>query len=371
MDKAWKNHVKDGQQEMRDIFNGDLLRNFIGGDKKAFGASTAGKYVFSLNVDFFNPNGNKAAGKSFSCGIMSVMCLNLPPDLRYQPENMYLAGIIPGPAEPPTACINNYIRPLVDNLLDFWYPGVQFSRTHRFRQGRTIICALVAIVCDLPASRKVAGFASHSREFFCSLCYCTRKKDGYGTTKYELWGRRNNTDCRNYAERWLNAPNAIAAKAVFNKGGLRWSELLRLPYFDLSQFVVVDAMHNLFLGLINFHFCDILGYRSPTAKNQQPEPSILLSFSDGWKELDEREQNSLKKLHKDLESHIAMELETNRQRWEKRFACYHIKALSFVCNELNLISRLMEDKRDYIGRLINWVRTPCRVILPSTDSGNL
>jgi hypothetical protein len=300
-----------------------------------------------------------------------MVCLNLPPDLQYQPENMYLAGIIPGPAEPPTACINNYIRPLVDDLLDFWYPGVQFSRTHQFRQGQTIICALVAIVCDLPASRKVAGFASHSHEFFCSLCYCTRKKDGYGTTKYESWHRRNNTDCRNYTERWLNALNAIVAKAVFNKGGLRWSELLRLPYFDPSQFVVVDAMHNLFLGLINFHFCDILGYRSPTVKNQQPEPPILLSFSDGWKELDEREQNSLKKLQNDLESHIAMELETNRQRWEKRFARYHVKALSFVCNELNLISRSTENKRDYIDKLINWVRTLCQVILPSTNSGNL
>jgi hypothetical protein len=376
MDNVWQNHVKDGQQEMRDIFDGDLLRNFIGGDGKAFGASTAGEYVFSLNVDFFNPNGNKAAGKSFSCGIMSMVCLNLLPDLRYQPENMYLAGIIPGPAEPPTACINNYIRPLVDDLLNFWYPGVQFSRTHQFCQGQTVACALVAIVCNLPASRKVAGFASHSHEFFCSLCYCTQKKDGYGTTMYESWLRRSGADCRSYTEKWWNTSNTTATKAVFNKHGLWWSELLRLPYFDPSQFVIIDAMHNLFLGLINFHFCDILGYCSPTIKNQQQEPAISLNVSDGWKEFNECEQKSVKKLQKDLESHVANEMETNRQKWEKKFATYHVKALSFICNELNLISQSMEDvqklaEQDYIERLINWVCTLHHVILPSTNSGSL
>lgn len=28
----------------------------------------------------------------------------------------------------------------------------------------------------------------------------------------------------------------------------RWSELSRLPYFDMCQMIVVDPMHNLFLG---------------------------------------------------------------------------------------------------------------------------
>jgi hypothetical protein len=41
--------------------------------------------------------------------------------------------------------------------------------------------------------------------------------------------------------------------------GVKWSELLCLPYFDPTRFVVIDAMHNLFLGLINEHFQNILG----------------------------------------------------------------------------------------------------------------
>ena len=361
MDKAWKNRIQDNEQEMCDIFDGSILQNFMGADGKRFGANTTvGQYVFSLNVDFFNPNGNKAAGKSYSCGIVAMVCLNLPPDLRYQPENMYLAGIIPGRAEPPTTCINNYICPLVDDLLDFWSPGVHFSRTYGFRRGRTVFCALAAVVCDLPASRKVAGFASHSHKFFCSLCYCTREKDseGCGRTDYDSWRRRGNTDSREYAERWRNAPNANTASAVFDESGLRWSELLRLPYFDPSRFVVLDAMHNLFLGLLHFHFCDLLGYRAPV-KQKAAEPTISLNLSDEWKEYEEGEQKSFKKILRYLESPMANELETNRELWHSRFMTCHVRSLSFVCKDLKLISPSVEGtkllKKDYVNILINWV----------------
>ncbi|GBB97640.1 hypothetical protein RclHR1_03020018 [Rhizophagus clarus] len=30
---------------------------------------------------------------------------------------------------------------------------------------------------------------------------------------------------------------------------VRWSEMLRLPYYDLIRHLVVDPMHNLFLGI--------------------------------------------------------------------------------------------------------------------------
>ena len=41
---------------------------------------------FSLCVDYFNPLGNKQAGKKKSIGLISLVCLNLPPDMRYKPE---------------------------------------------------------------------------------------------------------------------------------------------------------------------------------------------------------------------------------------------------------------------------------------------
>lgn len=40
-----------------------------------------------------------------------------------------------------------------------------------------------------------------------------------------------------------------AAREKFVKQyATRWSELSRLPYFDMCEMIVVDPMHNLFLG---------------------------------------------------------------------------------------------------------------------------
>ncbi|KAI6094027.1 hypothetical protein EDD17DRAFT_1754034 [Pisolithus thermaeus] len=40
---------------------------------------------------------------------------------------MYLCGIIPGLKKPSLEQINNFLCPLVNELLEFWQPGVFFS----------------------------------------------------------------------------------------------------------------------------------------------------------------------------------------------------------------------------------------------------
>ncbi|EJD51435.1 hypothetical protein AURDEDRAFT_56960 [Auricularia subglabra TFB-10046 SS5] len=40
---------------------------------------------------------------------------------------------------------------------------------------------------------------------------------------------------------------------IKRSNGIAWSQLLRLPYWDPTRFTVVDAMHNLLLGLIQYH----------------------------------------------------------------------------------------------------------------------
>ncbi|KJA14254.1 hypothetical protein HYPSUDRAFT_208847 [Hypholoma sublateritium FD-334 SS-4] len=32
--------------------------------------------------------------------------------MRYKPENMFLAGVVPGPHEPPLTALNHYLTPL-------------------------------------------------------------------------------------------------------------------------------------------------------------------------------------------------------------------------------------------------------------------
>ncbi|PBK80991.1 hypothetical protein ARMGADRAFT_855449, partial [Armillaria gallica] len=112
----------------------------------------------------------------------------------------------------------------------------------------------IAVVCDLPTAHKTAGFGSHTHNLFCSRCKCHRKVHGLGTTDYQNWEYRTNDECREFATTYAYCSTKKGKKDVFKATGVCWSELLRLEYFDITRFVVVDVMHNLFLGLIKEHF---------------------------------------------------------------------------------------------------------------------
>jgi hypothetical protein len=60
---------------------------------------------------------------------------------------------------------------------------------------------------------------------------------------------RDSTKHRQNAQNWRRCKSNAERERFVRQNGVRWSELLRLPYFDPIQFVVVDPMHCLFLGI--------------------------------------------------------------------------------------------------------------------------
>jgi len=83
-----------------------------------------GRLVFSLSADSFDPFGNQAAKQSYSATGLWMVLLNLPWYMRHLRENMYLAGVIPGPTKPSTDAINHFLQLIVDDMLEFWDPSV-------------------------------------------------------------------------------------------------------------------------------------------------------------------------------------------------------------------------------------------------------
>ncbi len=333
MDAVWESSLGVGgvPAKMHDIFDGQFLHDFKDRDGYRFGRQTKeGHYIFSLPIDFFNPFTNKQAGKKVSFGVISVVCLNLPVSMRYKPENMFLAGVIPGPKEPPLT-LKQYLTPLVDEFLEFWDPGVQLSHTSKFPEGRLILCALILVICDLLATRKAIGYAACAHERFCNICKCTRTGEGYGHTDCRAWAWRSNEEWRKAAMDYQACGNEGARTAQFNKTGVRWTDLLRLPYFDISRCVVVDPMHNLFLGLIKEHFTGILGISLP--KQTREKPAIIVSFGTP-PHLNPNDVAGIEKLRRLLEKPIASTF-SDRGSAIKKLQRSNLPVLEFVCSNVH------------------------------------
>ncbi|KAF9521851.1 hypothetical protein CPB83DRAFT_778008 [Crepidotus variabilis] len=181
---------------------------------------------------------------------MSVVCLSLPADLQYSLENMFLVGVILGPNEPPLTAVSHNLTLVVDLFLEFWDPGVYFSCTTDYPHGCLVECALILVVCNLFAARKLAGCAETGHEYFCSVCNCAQKIHGINTTNYHLWICCTNTECWAASAKFLQSTTAAEQASTFDQTGVCFTELLCLPHFNVARCVVVDSMHNLFLGLI-------------------------------------------------------------------------------------------------------------------------
>ena len=246
-----------------DIAEGEIVRDIVDTDGLPFVRANAGeaRLTWALSVDWYNPYLNKIAGKTASSGSIVLALLLLSPSVRYKAENLYLMGITPGPKEPTVDQINHYLRPLVDKFLHSFHTGTWYSRTIQYPRGRRSRSAIAVEVSDGPGARKVSGHGSHSANLFCMFCHLL--KSDINNLDETTWTERTYEEIRLAAAEYQSAKTKDERQTIFKRTGVRGSELMRLPYYTHRR-VAIDAMHNLFLGLVQHHFRIVLGVNVPS-----------------------------------------------------------------------------------------------------------
>lgn len=235
-----------------DIWSSDVFRGLKDSHGRPFfpAPEGVGRLVFSLAVDGFNPFYNKTAGiQTSSTGIWLVL-LNLPPHLRYLAENVVFAGAIPG--KPSLNQINHALQLVADDLLEFWDPGVFFSRTYNRRDGGLYQGMLVPLICDLVAASQVIGFtAATTAHNMCSAC--DLDKDDINVMDRSEWPLKDTQEIRRCAQRWKDADSDSSRQSLFEGYGYRWTALYDLPYWQPVEWTVIDSMHTLDSNLFSHH----------------------------------------------------------------------------------------------------------------------
>ncbi len=90
-------HALSGSMEgMSDVFDGRMWKTFEAADGTTF-LSQQNHYGLFINVDWYQPYKHR----KYSIGVIYMVLLNLPREVRYKRENVILVGLIPGPKEPP------------------------------------------------------------------------------------------------------------------------------------------------------------------------------------------------------------------------------------------------------------------------------
>lgn len=252
--------IRTGEEQIgvQNVFEANFIKDFKGPDGKLFvDRGDKIRLAFSIHMDFFNPNGITHRGATESLGIISCANLALDPCIRYLPEYIFVAAIIPGPVEPSSDDIDHFVRPVVEQFVQAWRPGLRVSRTASSESGAMVEAGILLSVNDLPAARKIAGFQGVSSGFACTICGL-RGKTGVFNTNHNQWIFRDNDELRRWSTAYRDAQTHNERESIFQKYGVRWSSLWLLDYWDPTKMLVIDAMHCILEGIVHYHCRHVL-----------------------------------------------------------------------------------------------------------------
>ena len=377
--------LNNGEDQMNTAFDAEFMRTFKGPDQEKLFIDRGDKVrlAFAMHTNFFNPNGVSPHSNSASIGMVSLANLNLPEGIRYRAENLFLAGVIPGPKEPSEEQMNHFIRPLIEEFQVGWERGFHISQTATSPlYGRDVEVALALSVNDLPAARKVSRTVGHQSHSLCTRCTLYGFENLHNVD-HSTWALHDVALLRRKASEWQDAETLAEQHAIYNMYCVRWSELWRLPYWDPPRMLVIDTMHCMLEGLVHHHCRRVLEIDTKRAKQNNPAPT---AFSYSWlpysslipseyKVNIDTELEHITKIQRLLTHSFELADETessgslNEAQLLKKLLATNKQPLKFICFSLGLFddnpatneTKKDHKKEDLANLLVDWVS--CGVML--------
>ena len=231
--------------DMRDITDGNIWKEFS--KNPLFNDKGSNNIGLLLNVDWFKPFDRS----EYKVSALMMSVVNLPRSERFKKRWTMVLGIIPGPTEP-KGNINTFLSPIIEDLLLLWN-GVYIESC-----GKIVKAALLVVTADMPALRKISQFLGHKADLGCSRCMFKAERD---PTKKGASGKmsyytpvaaqsRTHAQVLDQAKEYQSASSQAAAREIQKKNGVRYSELVHLPYFDMVRMLITDPMHTFYLGMV-------------------------------------------------------------------------------------------------------------------------
>ena len=152
--------------------------------------------------------------------------------MRFKQQNVLLVGMIPGPKDPHN--INTFLAPLIEELKKFETVGKNIGSDR-------IYCILSCVANDIPAARKVCGFASHSARLARSKCLKVFPTEKFGNkpdfSGFDIvkWTPRRREEVKATGIQYLQARTKQPKKSILRENGCRYSLLHELKTFDVVR----------------------------------------------------------------------------------------------------------------------------------------
>lgn len=192
-----------------------------------------GNLALMLNIDWFQPFDHT----KYSIGVIYLVIQNLPRSMQFRPENI-IVSTIPGPKEPSCDDLNPYLTCLVNDLLRLWN-GIQMQTPSSVLKTRLVRAVLLYISSDIPATRKLCGFYDIKVVHGCSQCLkcfpSIALQTNYSGFDKSTWQPRRATHLEQ--TKHSNAATTRSSREeIEQKYSICYSELLKLPYFDVVRY---------------------------------------------------------------------------------------------------------------------------------------